>query len=131
MTCLPRMLCGMARQSKMRPAFYRLHALTLTRTTSVEDLADALRAADAVPDRHRLSEGAVYTAACRRYLLDTGTDWKAQQVTETTTTWGQSAHRGRYTDTGWRCSCGEAGATPEPEAAHEAHRAAAGVTLSV
>ena len=111
------------RQAKMRPAFYTLHAATLDRHTTADQLAAALRAADAVPDRHRLSEGAVYTAACRRYLMLTGDDWKATQLSDTATTWGgQSDHRlrvrrvegtlGPDTTVGgwtWACSCGTDG----------------------
>ena len=105
---------------KMRPAFYALHAATLDPATTTTRLAELLRAADAVTERHRLSEGAVYASACRRYLLDTGRSWKAAQTAEGATTWDQSDHRVRITFApshhvgptagaawGWRCSCGE------------------------
>lgn len=96
---------------KMRPAFYDLHAATLARGTTPDQLATALRAADAVTDRHRLSEGAVYASACRRWLLVTGTDWKATQQPPTATTWASSDHRYRAPvpddPSGFaRCSCG-------------------------
>lgn len=109
----------------MRPVFTRLHALTLTPGTTVLDLTRALLDADSFPDRRRLSEGAVYTAACRRYLLDVGRDWRTETVTAATSTWATSAHRPRLTDTGWRCSCGESGTATHPAAAHAAHRSGA------
>lgn len=105
----------MARQDtrtrKMRPAFYTLHAVTLDPHAHPSDLAAALRGAEAVTDRHRLSEGAVYATACRRYLLDTGTSWSRDGDTDTTaTTWTASNHRYRLdTRDGAlvaRCSCG-------------------------
>lgn len=104
---------GMTRQSKMRPAFNALHAATLDRATTAERLAALLTAADAVAERHRLSEGAVYTSALRRYQMLTGTDWRAGQLTEQTTLWGESDHRYRETsrpDGSYdaRCSCGAA-----------------------
>lgn len=105
----------MARQDtrtrKMRPAFYTLHAVTLDRHATPDDLTRALRAAEAVTDRHRLSEGAVYATACRRYLLDTGTPWtRAGDTGATATAWATSDHRYRLTDQDGtllaRCSCG-------------------------
>ena len=106
---------------KMRAAFYRLHAATLNPATTPDVLAQRLRDADAVTERHRLAEGAVYASACRRYLLDTGRSWKGEQVTADATTWGESSHRSRLTPTGWRCSCGAAGTSPDPAAAHAEH----------
>lgn len=122
--------------SKMRPPFYRLHAATLDPATRPGELADALRACDAVQDRHRLAEGAVYASGCRRYLLDTGTPWK--QADAAATTWGgESDHRPRYrmydepTPNGirgaWRCSCGSSGTSADPVAAHAAHTSAQSV----
>lgn len=125
--------------AKMRPPFYRLHAATLDPATTPERLADLLRACDDVQDRHRLSEGAVYASACRRYLLDTGRDWRAETVTADTTTWGASDHRYRErsrSDGSYdaRCSCGAAtvvfvgqdtdgrGPGPDWHAAHVAGR---------
>lgn len=99
--------------SKMRPPFVRLHVATLDPATRPGELADALRACDAVTGRHRLAEGAVYASGCRRYLLDTGTSWK--QADDAATTWGQSDHRLRVLDDDvipqamWRCSCGAVG----------------------
>lgn len=111
---------------KMRPAFYTLHAVTLNPASTREQLADALRTAEAVQDRHRLSEGAVYTSACRRWLLDTGTDWRATQQPEHAATWGgQSDHRLRLRPAEggvtWGCSCGASGAAATDEAATLAH----------
>lgn len=125
-----RMLANMTRQ-KMRPEFNHLHAVTLDRTATTEDLTAALRAADAFADRRRLSEGAVYTSACRRYLLTTGTDWKETQQAATATAWGgQSDHRSRIDGTpaygyGWRCSCGVQSETlyPTNDAATDGHAA--------
>lgn len=102
----------MAGERKMRPVFYTLHAVTLDPATRPEELADALRAAEAFPERHRLAEGAVYASACRRYLLDTGTAWT--RAGETTAEWGgESSHtyRERSRPDGSydaRCSCGAA-----------------------
>lgn len=122
---------GMTRQSKMRPVFSRLHAATLARATTTADLAALLAEADAFPERHRLSEGAVYTSACRRYLLETGRQWREETVTTASTTWTSSDHRPRLnTDTGeWRCSCGVRGHADDPAKGHAEHRA--GVTLTV
>jgi hypothetical protein len=125
-------LSGMS-QSKMRPEFYRLHAATLRRATTAADLAALLRAADAMPERHRLAEGAVYVAAQRRWLMLTGTDWKGMQRQTGDTTWTDSAHRLRIdTDpadgcTRWRCSCGHHGYVPAGDTqaamrAHDTHR---------
>jgi len=109
---------------KMRPPFYRLHALTLNPRTSQDDLAAAIQACEAFPDRHRLAEGAVFAAACRRWLLDTGARW--HEADEATAIWGsESDHRGRIAGTSWRCSCGASGASEDPAAAHAAHHAAA------
>lgn len=108
------------RTARMRPEFLRLHAATLTPATTPAQLAAALTAADGVQDRHRLSEGAVYATACRRYLLDTGTSWKAP-APESAVWGGESAHRSRLTDTAWRCSCGAKGTSPDPGMAHAAH----------
>lgn len=121
---------GMTRQSKMRPVFSRLHAATLARATSIGDLATLLAEADAFPDRHRLSEGAVYTSACRRYLLETGRQWREETITTASTTWTSSDHRPRLnTDTGeWRCSCGARGTDTDPAKAHNSH--VTGVTLA-
>lgn len=103
-----------SRQRKMRAEFYALHAATLDPATTMAELTELLAAADAVAERHRLSEGAVYMSACRRYLLETNRSWRAEGVTEATTTWGgESAHRyrersrpdGSYDA---RCSCGAA-----------------------
>lgn len=106
----------------MRAAFTRLHSATMNAATTADDLTARLEDADAVTERHRLSEGAVYAAACRRYLLLTGRQWRGETVTATTSTWGgQSAHRSRLTDTGWRCSCGAAGTSVDPETAHAEH----------
>lgn len=130
-----RILGGMARQSKMRPTFYRLHAATLTLGTTAETLTGLLTEADAFPERRRLAEGAVYTAACRRYLLLTGTDWKASQQAATDGAWGgQSDHRLRLSvavEGHWDCSCGYGGTARYPseaERAHAAHREAACLT---
>lgn len=129
-----RIVGDMTRQSKMRPAFNTLHATTLDRWTTPDQLTQALRAADAVPDRHRLSEGAVYTAACRRYLMLTGEDWKATQQPEAATTWTTSDHRPRTRWAGqgwqWLCSCGAKGtgmhhSEPAALAAHNEHHAPA------
>lgn len=120
----------MTRQSKMRPAFYTLHALTLNPATSMDALAAALQATEAVQDRHRLSEGAVYTAACRRWLLETGADWRATQQPDNAAAWGgQSDHRlrvqthGPYEDgaVAWACSCGVTGTAASEAAASAAH----------
>lgn len=97
---------------KMRPPFYRLHALTLNPATSMDDLAAALQATEAVTDRHRLSEGAVYASACRRWLLETGSDWRTTNQPDGAATWGgQSDHAYRLNsrpDGSFRarCSCG-------------------------
>lgn len=112
---------------KMRPAFYDLHSATLDPATTPEQLAARLRAADAVPERHRLSEGAVYSTACRRYLLDTGTDWKAQAPDAAV--WTSSDHRYRERDGQGQCSCGERVSLTDTDgttwhAAHTAHAAA-------
>lgn len=109
------------RGQKMRPPFYRLHALTLDPDTTPEALSAALTDAQAVPDRHRLAEGAVFAAGCRRYLMDTGHAWHDEARTTGDTTWGQSEHRSRLTATTWRCSCGAAGEADDPAAAHAAH----------
>lgn len=131
--------------SKMRPRFYALHSVTLDPATTVEDLASALMAADGVQDRHRLAEGAVYAAACRRYLMMTGRDWRSEGVTAATTAWGgESAHRVKIRHAAiagvglmlrWRCSCGEEGLVGMADhdgatAAHEAHVAASAEKLS-
>jgi hypothetical protein len=119
------------RQSKMRPEFARLHAATLRLVTGRDELRSLLEAADAMPERHRLSEGAVYVAAQRRWTMLTGTDWKAGQRTTGDTTWTASDHRLRIdTDSGcprWRCSCGDKGYvtlgdTQAATAAHATHR---------
>lgn len=123
----------MAGQRKMRPAFYRLHAVTLTPDATRDQLAEALRAAEAVTDRHRLAEGAVYASACRRWLLDTGESWT--RAGDTTGTWGaQSDHRYRAPrpddPSGYaRCSCGakfvpQGGAGGSAAEWHAAHVAA-------
>lgn len=57
---------------KMRPVFYRLHSTTLSPAATLEQLRSAIEAADAFPERRRLSEGAVYTAALRRWEHMTG-----------------------------------------------------------
>lgn len=57
---------------KLRAPFQRLHAATLNRATTLERLTEAIHAAEAFPERHRLAEGAVYTAALRRYELMAG-----------------------------------------------------------
>ena len=111
---------------KMRPAFYRLHAVTLAVRSTPADLAAALRDAEAVADRHRLSEGAVYASACRRYLLDTGTPWtRAGDTGDTATAWGTSDHRYRLTARDgilWaRCSCGDRQAVDTPDAGDAWH----------
>jgi hypothetical protein len=114
---------------KMRPPFYRLHALTLNPATTMDDLAAALQACEAVQERHRLSEGAVYASAQRRWLLETGADWRTSDAAAAA--WGgQSDHRPRLTDTTWACSCGARGDAPDPAAAHTAHREAASSTLA-
>ncbi|UQS95146.1 hypothetical protein Pam4_03 [Pseudanabaena phage Pam4] len=101
--------------AKMRPAFSRLHAVTLDRHSTPADLAEALTATEAVTDRHRLSEGAVYATACRRYLLTTGRPWvRTGTADATASTWGgASDHRYRLRarpDGSYdaRCSCGAA-----------------------
>lgn len=98
---------------KMRPVFYDLHAATLTRSTTVAQLRDLLTRADGFPERRRLSEGAVYATALRRWLMLTGGEWKATQVTAGDETWGQSDHSYRLRsrpDGSYdaRCSCGAA-----------------------
>jgi hypothetical protein len=113
---------------KMRPAFYRLHALTLNPGTSADDLAAAIQACEAVQERHRLAEGAVYAAACRRWLLDTGARW--HEADEATAVWGsESDHRARLSDDEWRCSCGERGTAADPAAAHAEHAASSSLPV--
>lgn len=108
------------RTPKMRREFLALHVATLTPATTPTQLAAALTAADGVQERHRLSEGAVYATACRRYLLDTGTSWKAPAPEAAA--WGaESAHRSRLTPSAWRCSCGAQGTAADPGLAHAAH----------
>lgn len=122
--------------AKMRRAFSILHRVTLDPATLPDELAAALRAADAVADRHRLSEGAVYVAACRRYLMMTGRTWKETQLTATSAVWGGSSDHRRKIDHAiiggvglvlrWRCSCGEVGYVgvndrDGAEAAHAEH----------
>lgn len=110
--------------AKMRPPFVRLHVATLDPATRPGELAAALAACDAVTDRHRLAEGAVYASGCRRYLLDTGSSWK--QADDGAATWGgESDHRPRITETTWRCSCGSSGSAVDPAAAHAEHAHAA------
>jgi hypothetical protein len=111
---------------KMRPEFNRLHALTLNPATSMDALAAGLQAAEAVQDRHRLSEGAVYASACRRWLLETGADWRTTQQPDGAATWGgQSDHRLRVRPAEggvvWGCSCGATGAAVDDSAATAAH----------
>lgn len=108
--------------AKMRPVFSRLHAATLAPATRVEALTVLLLEADAFADRRRLSEGAVYVAACRRYRLLTGTDWRASLTTASTSTWGgQSEHRARLGAGTWECSCGASGSDWDAAEAHAAH----------
>lgn len=123
------------RVAKMRPEFYALHAATLNRATTPQALADALRTAEGVADRHRLSEGAVYASACRRYLLDTGTSWaRAGDTGDTATAWGASDHRYRLTDRDgilWaRCSCGDRQAVDTPAAGDAWHDRHTGTVLA-
>jgi hypothetical protein len=66
---------------KMRPVFARLHTAALSPATSTERLTAAIEAADAFPERRRLSEGAVYVAALRRYQLLTGHEYQRAAVT--------------------------------------------------
>lgn len=112
---------------KMRPEFYHLNGVTMTPAASREDLAEALRAADSVQERHRLAEAAVYASACRRYLLMTGKDWKAEQQPEGAAIWTESDHRFRVkTHHGMiaQCSCGASeNVCSEPDALewHEEH----------
>lgn len=123
---------------KMRPPFPALHTATLDPATTALDLAPLLTAADAMPDRHRLSEGAVYMSAQRRWTMLTGTDWRAAQQPENAGTWAESDHRLRvrpqvYPATGWvwGCSCGVsdiADTREQAEAVHAAHAMAAGAS---
>lgn len=123
---------------KMRPAFYALHAATLDPATTALDLAPLLEAADAFPERHRLSEGAVYMSAQRRWTMLTGTDWRAGQQPEGAATWAESDHRLRvrpqvYPLTGvvWGCSCGISDTAVDretAEAVHAAHAMTAGAS---
>lgn len=123
---------------KMREPFYALHAATLDPATTAEVLGVRLRAADAMQDRHRLSEGAVYMSAQRRWTMLTGTDWKATQQPEGADTWAESDHRLRvrpqvYPLTGWvwGCSCGTsdvADTREQAEAVHAAHAMTAGAS---
>lgn len=73
---------GSSRRSapKMRAVFSRLHAATLNRSTTLEQLTAAIEAADAFPERRRLSEGAVYTSALRRYEMLAGTPYTRPAV---------------------------------------------------
>lgn len=89
---------------------------------ATDDTAALLRTADAMPDRRRLSEGAVYTSALRRWTMLTDTDWKGAQHSAADTTWAESDHRPRLTDTGWACSCGDHGTSTDPATAHALHR---------
>jgi hypothetical protein len=58
----------------MRPAFDRLRAVTLDPASTLPDLTAALADCHAeVTARWRHTEGDVYAAAQRRYLLMTGT----------------------------------------------------------
>lgn len=115
---------------KMRPPFYDLHAATLDPDTTAEVLEARLRTADAVQDRHRLSEGAVYMSAQRRWTMLTGTDWKATQQPDGADTWADSDHRLRvrpqvYPLTGvvWGCSCGVSDTAVDRETAEAVHAA--------
>lgn len=119
-----RILWGMSRQ-KMRPEFNRLHAATLDRATTTDQLRVLLDAADAFPERRRLSEGAVYVSAQRRWTLLTGTDWKGSHQQPADSAWGgQSSHRFRSSvgELGeWDCSCGYGGSARCPSEAERAH----------
>lgn len=120
------------RTPKMRPPFPALHAATLDPGTTAVELEPLLHAADAMPDRHRLSEGAVYMSAQRRWTMLTGTDWRALQQPENAASWGGSDHTLRvraqvYPHTGvvWGCSCGDASGVADDETdagdQHSAH----------
>lgn len=56
----------------LRPPFTSLHAATMNRATTLEQLTAAIERAEAMPERRRLGEGAVYDAALRRYELLAG-----------------------------------------------------------
>jgi hypothetical protein len=122
-------------ERKMRQAFYDLHAATLEPSMDGERLAHLLRACDAMPDRRRLSEGAVYMSAQRRFKMLTGADWRDSQQPADAATWTGSAHRLRVrpqaeplTGVVWGCSCGvtdTAKGRSAAEAAHATHVALA------
>jgi hypothetical protein len=120
------------RTPKMRPPFPALHAATLAPGTTGEILAHLLREADAMPVRRRLSEGAVYMSAQRRFKMLTGADWRDAQQPEDAASWSGSAHTLRvraqvYPQTGvvWGCSCGDASGLADDETdagdQHSAH----------
>lgn len=121
---------------KMREPFYALHAATLDPAMDGERLAHLLRAADDMPERRRLSEGAVYMSAQRRFKMLTGADWRDSQQPADADTWAESDHRLRvrpqvYPLTGWvwGCSCGTsdvAETREQAEAVHAAHAMTAG-----
>lgn len=114
---------------KLRPAFLALHHATLDPATRPDELAHYLRTAEAVTDRHRLAEGAVYASACRRYQLDTGVAWRSVGLSDATAVWDVSDHTYRLrsrVDGSYdaRCSCGAAVVVfAEPDGAlwHAAH----------
>lgn len=101
----------MSRQAKLRPPVVRLHAATLAPATTADQLAAALTAVEAMPERRRAAESAVYDSARRRYTMLTGADWREAQQPDQATAWVESDHRyrERQTPEGYeaQCSCGE------------------------
>ena len=116
--------------AKMRPQFSDLHRVTLDPDTTPDTMAHALRRADGLAERRRLSEGAVYVAALRRYTMLTGLDWRDAQQPDDADAWGgQSDHRLRIREQPgaawmvWGCSCGVTDTAEDRESAVAAHQA--------